>query len=746
MDMKDRLFAAKLGLYQAGECVNWWSAGWAGLRAQIASWITSAWAQAIEERGRWPLFAPVALGTGIGGYFALPFEPGWFHIVLILCPFCVGLLALAKPDVCRLDPASPIRHAGIVLCVFGCLIAAGFGSAKIRTELREGPVLSHLKSPVEFRGYITGAAKQEGGGWRLLIEPSDIQSIPSSDLPKIARVNVRQKGLSFEPGQTVRIWGQLMPPPDPVAPYAFDFARQSYFKQIGAVGFALGQPEILEISDGYRIKDRFSVWVSRWRLHLANRIRSHLPGETGAIAAALMTGDRDLISEDTRESMRVAGLAHLLAISGLHMALFGGLVFAASRFTLAAIEPLALRYNIKKASAVLGWVAALLYLVLTGASISTQRAFIMISLMFLAILIDRAALSMRSVTAAGFVILLIAPESLLDVGFQMSFSAVIALIAFYEAQRRRWLLNPNSYTDRSRTRATARKIGVYIVGIGLTTVVAEAATGPFAAFHFNRVAGYGLIGNLLVMPLVGVLIMPCAVLAFLLMPFDLEQFALAPMGWGIDWLLTVSSRISSWQGSEVYLRSWPTGALIAICLGGVWLAFWQTRWRFYGLVFVALGVLLAFTYDPPDVLIDRDGKNIAVKNHDDDLVVLSNRRAKFAAESWARQSGQSAPALANKTFVCDREGCLIRDPGLPKISYIMSATIAEEECQRADIVISRVPLPRRIRRLCRSHILVIDRFDLWRNGAHAIWFNKDGWEVRHTAGTRGDRPWSPAKR
>jgi len=716
-----------------------------GLRCRLVSIFAAIWSNALEESDRWPLFAPVAIGIGIGSYFAMPVEPGWALAWGLFAFPALGLMVLSRPHLIGIAAASAFRYAAVIFCLFAMMIATGFSAAKIRTSLVESPVIVDLKRPVEVRGNIVGASRQEGGGWRLVIAPSRIESVEPENLPALVRMSVRQKGLSFQPGQRIEIWGRLMPPPDPVSPYAFDFARQSYFRQIGAVGFALGEPEILGPSDKIKAQDQFSVFVAQWRLKLADRVRSHLGGEKGAIAAALMTGDRDLISEETREAMRIAGLAHLLAISGLHMALFGGLVFAVTRFVLAAIEPVAVRYNIKKTSAVIGWIAALLYLILTGASISTQRAFIMISFMFLAVLLDRAALSMRSVTAAGLVILLLSPESLLDVGFQMSFSAVIALIAFYEHQRRRWLLQPNTYQERSRSAQTFRTIWLYLVGIGLTTIVAEVATGPFAAFHFNRVAGYGLVGNLLVMPLVGILIMPCAVVAFLLMPFDLEQFALAPMGWGLDWLLNVSSEVSSWPGAEVYLPSWPTGALVAICLGGLWLAFWQTQWRVFGLAPMAFGVALALTHESPDILIDRDGKNVAVRVSDGELVVLSNRRAKFAADSWARRSGQSAPSETKGRFSCDSEGCIVRDPADPKISYIRAAAIAEEECQRADILISQVPLPRRIRNICRSQILVIDRFDLWRYGAHAIWIRGTHWHVEHAAGVRGNRPWSRSK-
>ena len=732
-------------LFRPAQLLHWCREQVVVLQAHMGSALAAVWSKALTEQDRWPLFAPVAVGMGIGLYFSMPSEPGWGSLVGLAIVLAVALAVLARPLLIGVEPASPVRYAGLVICIFAALVALGFAAAKTRTILVAAPILSEPDGPVELDGEVIGASKQEGGGWRLLITPSRIEDVAPENMPAVVRMSVRQKGLTFQPGERIQIWGRLMPPPDPVSPYAFDFARQSYFKQIGAVGFALGQPEILEAADQSGPVDRFSIWVAQWRLQLAERIRGHLPGEAGAIAAALMTGDRDVISEETRENMRIAGLAHLLAISGLHMALFGGLVFAVSRFALAAIEPIAIRTNIKKISAVNGWLAALSYLILTGASISTQRAFIMISMMFLAVLIDRAALSMRSVAAAGFVILLISPESLLDVGFQMSFSAVIALIAFYESQRRRWLLQPNIYRERSRSAATFRKMGLYLLGIGLTTIVAEAATGPFAAFHFNRVAGYGLIGNLLVMPLVGVLIMPCAVLAFALMPFGLEHFALTPMGWGLDWLLAVSAEISSWRGSEVYLPSWPTAALVTICLGGLWIAFWQTQWRFYGLALMAFGVVQALTYDPPDILIDRDGKNVAVRADDDQLIVLSNRRAKFAADSWARRSGQSAPSNNPGAFTCDTEGCVVWRPAYPKVSYIRSAAIAEEECQRADILISQVPLPRRLRTMCRDRILVIDRFDLWRYGAHAIWIRGETWHLEHTAGVRGNRPWSPSK-
>ena len=711
--------------------------------------VMRLWACALEEKQRWPLWLPVALSLGIGGYFSLSSEPSLLVTSLPLLVLALALAVLHWGKPLWSERAPDLGYATFVTVIFVLTISVGFVVAKGRTDRLAAPVLASEIGPDMVTGTIAAASRLEHGGWRLVLRPQAIESLARDKLPQQVRLTVRQKDLHFEPGQTISILAKLMPPPEPVSPTAFDFARQAYFQQIGAVGFSLGRPEVLEQPQSDGFVRAAKMWIAGLRLDLAERIRAGLGGEAGAVAAALMTGNRDAISEETLEALRIAGLAHLLAISGLHMAMVAGLIYSVVRLGLACIEPWALRYPIKKWAAVAGAFGGLMYLLLSGASVSTQRAFIMISLMFLAVLLDRKALSMRVVAIAAMIILLWAPESLLSVSFQMSFAAVIALIAVYESQQVWRRRNPKDrLPEPSWPVRQIRHVALYLAGIGVTTLVAGMASGLFAAFHFNRVAAFGLVANLLAMPLVGLVIMPMAVLAFVLMPFGLEHLALAPMGWGIDWVVDVSTRVSSWTGAEHLVSSWPVEGLALMALGGVWLAIWQGPWRLFGPAVMAVGLVIALTYRMPDILVDREGKNIAVRASNGELVVLSAKRARFARETWLRRDGQQVELKARlpvPLYSCDDHGCITTDPDLPHISFVTDPAIFEEECQSAEILIADVPIPKHLARPCRAHALVIDRFDLWRHGAHAIWFDEGGLKVTHAAEERGNRPWSERK-
>jgi len=333
----------------------------------------------------------------------------------------------------------------------------------------------------------------------------------------------------------VRLRAVLQPPAEPAAPGALDFARQAYFQRLGAVGYVFGRAEVLAPAD-HQLP--FGLWLHRLREAMAARILEALPGESGAVAAALMTGVRGAIPEEVMATMHDSGLAHLLAISGLHMGLVVGLLFFALRAGMALVPGLALRRPIKKWVAVGAILGALGYLLLTGATVPTQPAFVMVSLVLVAVMLDRRGLSLRLVAWAAVFVLAAAPESLLSASFQMSFAAVIALITGYEVTAERGLAALGE-------RRLAVRVVAYLAGVAVTSLIAGLATAPFALYHFNRIAWYGLLANLVAVPLTAFWIMPWALVAFALMPFGAEALALAPMGWGIDLLLAVARDVAA---------------------------------------------------------------------------------------------------------------------------------------------------------------------------------------------------------
>src|SRR5690606_26786659 len=354
-----------------------------------------------------------------------------------------------------------------------------------------------------------------------------------------------------------------------------------------------------------------------------------IDGPAGAMAAALLTGQRTAIPESDMQAMRDSGLAHLIAISGLNIGLVAGIIFVAVRALLAAVGPLALRYPIKKWAAVLALLGALGYTLLAGQTPPTERAFLMTAIVLLGVALDRTAISIRLVMGAAAVLLLISPEYLFGVSFQMSVAATLALVATYEALRGRLIPTVAGF-------AWWQRAALYLAGVLLTSVVAGAATAPFAVFHFGRFALYGVAANMIAVPLTAFWIMPWGLLAFVLMPLGLEGLALTPMSWGVQGVLWTAHQVSSWPGAVTLLPTMPTYGLIVASLGGLWLALWRRRWRLLGVPAIVLGLAAGLLYRPPDVLVSGDARLMAVRGADGELILSSARAGRFSAENWLR--------------------------------------------------------------------------------------------------------------
>jgi competence protein ComEC len=368
----------------------------------------------------------------------------------------------------------------------------------------------------------------------------------------------------------------------------------------------------------------------------------------------------------------------------------------------------------------------------------------MLAIVLLAVLVDRNALTMRNLAIAAMVILLVRPECLFNVSFQMSFAAVAALLAAFEA--RRLLREQIAARDLSFPDRALRYMGT----LALSSVVATAATAPFAAFHFHNFYGYGLPANMVALPLLGVLVMPAATLAFLLMPFGLEGPALGVMGFGIELILAVARFVAHWPGAVLLLRALPFAAFLSIVAGGLWICLWQTRWRRWGAVPIALGVVIAFFAVPPDLIVDDDGSHVAARAADGALVLLRGRASDYTGTTWLGRDADPRvlpfvdPPRAkgkSKGLHCDSLGCTYRLPSGELLALSETPAGLADDCTEADIVIARIP----VRGACAKPELVIDRFALWRFGTHEVWLSGGPIKVRHVQEARGDRFWSRSR-
>jgi competence protein ComEC len=665
---------------------------------------------AVTERHRWPLWLPVALGTGSGLYFACPFEPSLLAgLAAATLVAATGFLAIRSHGIWA--------RAGLALLA---ALALGFAAAKLRETRVAAPVLAR-----PLVTHLTGrvAALDWGrDGLRAVI--ADVRSGRLPDPPARLRVLVRKGGDDLRVGQGIGLTAKLMPPPGPTAPGDNDFGRAAFFARIGATGFAYGAPEIVPLAHPPSGAGELPDWVEGMRADLTKRIRAQLPGSTGAIASAIITGERGGIDAEDEAALRDAGLAHVLAIAGLHMALVGAGLFWLVRALLAAVPSLALAYPIKKWAAVAALAGASFYVVISGASSSATRAFVMLAMMLLAILLDRPALSMRSLALAASLLLLARPEAITEPGFQMSFAAVGSLIAVAEWEQGRARLVPHSWLYR------------HLRGIALTSLVASFATLPFAMFYFGRATHYAVAGNLLAMPVMGLVVMPSAGAGVAMMPFGLEHMPLQAMGWGIGIMLALGRLVSGAPGAVTVTPAFPLSGLVLIALGGLWLLIWRRRWRWWGLLPILAGSVLALTAPRPDLLIAPDAHTIALRGSDGLLHFPRPPKDRYAASRWLLRDGdrrQWRDAVGAPFTHCDDLGCVSRRDGL-LLAMPWRPEALSDDCARADIVVSAAPVTS-----CESPRLALGAHEIAAAGGYAIAL----FPLRATGVNqwRGARPW-----
>jgi competence protein ComEC len=572
---------------------------------------------------RLALWAPVLLGLGVQGYFVAPFEPPAMAAALAL--------ALAAMAVWRLRGRGVAQLAAIAaLCV-----VLGFAAALARAHLVAAPVLPAEREML-VEGRVAALSQSQAGRPRALLADPVVYGAPEAATPARVRV-VLPAGETVAPGDWISVMARLGPPQGPAEPGAYDFARAAWFDRLGAVGVATGPVVRIEAptegAGSVGTLDALRSWLS-------DALRAGVGGEAGAFAAAVTVGDRFGLPPEAVEALRISGLAHLLAISGLHMAIVCGLVFASVRLALVAL--VGARVAAKRWAAVAALAAAGAYLLLSGASTSTVRAFVMAAVVFGAVLADRQALTMRALAVAAFGVLLLTPEALLEVGFQMSFAATAALVAAYEVARDRGAMHwrpPDRGPVARLAWSSARFVGATLA----TSLIAGLATAPFAAAAFNRASVYGLLANLLGVPAMGMVVAPALAAAALLAPFELEGAPLAVAGAGVDWILAVARWVAALDGAQRAVPAAPPAALWLIVLGGLWLCLWRGALRLAAAPVLALGALLWVVADRPAALVTPSGAAVGVMGPEG-RAILADFEGRFAAETWLRRDGDEATA------------------------------------------------------------------------------------------------------
>ncbi len=672
--------------------------------------IAPGWLLAVmeAERGRSMPWLAVFMAAGVLGFFVLGQEPP-LYAGPVLAGSGVALAALLRRSAAR--PVSLVVLAA----------TAGFASAQWATH-RAPPLLTLPTKATVATGTI-GGIEQLPEGRRLTLADARLDDGPV--LPRTLHVRLRATDLTkLATGDQVRIRTVLRGPAPPAYPGAWDLQRDAYFSGLGGSGTALGPVVRLTGSAAP------SGWLQRLRESVADRFRAGLPGPEGTIAAVLFTGLGTAIPPDDRAAFRDSGLSHLLAVAGLHIGIVMGLVMGATRFGLALWEWTALRWPCKQLAAGAALTVGAGYVLMTGMHVPVLRSFAMAALVTLGVAVGRRAISLRGLALAALALMGVAPQEVLGVSFQMSFAAVLALIAGYEAMR------------PSLSRIRRRPMLHHAATLMLTSLLAGAASAPFGAYHFGRVQAYFILANLVAVPLTATMVMPAGLLALLLMPLGLEQVALWPMGWGLDAVLFTARLVSGWPAAVTLVPHMPAWGLAVTALGLAWLALWRSGLRLAGVPVILAGLLSGLVSPPADLLVAPDSRLIALRAP----AYLQSRpgASRFVLDSWQQYWAEdlAVPFPENgppSAVQCTPAGCTVAQGGA---TVLLARSDKAAECTGVALVVSAEPA----RSACPA-LPRIDRFTVWRDGAHAVWLRDGAATVVSDRMYRGDRSWvapSPA--
>lgn len=690
----------------------------AGLVASGVAWLRGA-VRAEAGPGRLAPWLPVAFGAGIALYFAAAHEPvGWVAVATAMV--LAGLAVLVR------------RRRAFALVALTAALAAGFALATMKAALVSHPVLDRPLYAGSLKGFVETKEVREKSD-RFVLRVTGIEA--RGAVPKLTRVRLAvRKGTAPPVGSFIEVKARLTPPLAPLRPGGYDFARDLYFQGIGASGFVLGKITLHAPPQAGGVRLGYAAAMQGMRDAIDGRIRAVLDGDTRAIATALITGRRDAITPAVNDAMFVSGLGHILSISGYHMAVVAGVVFFVLRLMLALVPGLVTTFPIKKAAAAAALIAAGFYLLLSGAEVATQRSFLMTAVVLVAVMADRRAVTVRTLALAALAVLALAPEALVYPSFQMSFAATLALVVLVEFGMPRLF----AAADSSLATRAALWGGREVAMLAAASLVAGLATMPYAAFHFHRLAPYGVVANLAAMPVVSGLVMPAGLAGLVAAPFGLDGPFWLAMGVGIEWMVLIAQWVAALPGAVGRVTAFGSGALMVMSAGILLLGLLRTRLRLTGLAVLAGGIVWAMAAPRPDIVVAADGASVAVRGTDGSLHMMRAGTDAFTVREWLAADADarvvSDPSLA-KGVSCDDAGCVAALRGAALVALATRPEAFADDCVRAAVVVTRHQPPP----ACGA--LVIDSGRLAREGALALRAIDGGFAV-DAARPRGSlRPW-----
>lgn len=681
------------------------------------------------------VWVPVFMGMGIGFWFLLPGLPGW-RFYAIIAVICAILLTLARLTLMRSEQGRlpwQVSDTMRMLAWAACCMAAGAGLIGWRTAAVEAPVMKYrYYGAVE--GRVVEISRSGSDRMRLTLDRVRLANTSADRTPDKVRISLMQDDLGQlpEPGRRVALTAHLGPPPGPASPDSFDFRSMSWYLGIGAVGYA--RTPIMTLAP----PEPGGVYaLHRLRMDLSQAMQDRIGGQAGAVASALMTGDRSGIEERTNEIMRASNLYHIISISGLHMSMIAGFTYAACRYLMIALAfvGLSTRWPAHKYAAVGALIVSGCYLWLSGGGVATERSFLMVAVMFAAILVDRRAMSLRTIAVSAVIILIYSPEGLLNPGFQMSYAATAALILLFPpwskyAQHLPWIIRPAAM-------------------LILSSCIAGMVTSPIAAAHFSRMAQYGILANLLVVPVVGVLVMPQGVMAAVLAPFGLEGPMLWMMGLGTRWMLFIGEWVAGLHWAETRIPMPPSQVLPLLAVGATVCVLTVRRggWRrnqvaILSGVMIAIGFVIWVTAKRPLVLIAPEGDAMGIMTAQG-RVMSKPKGGSFVASNWLVEDGDTADQEQSAQRPLWSGPTHARTASLPgseltvvHLTGTKGPELLEEYCKPGNLVVINSAVE------SSGSCILFDLNRLRQTGAIAIDVRNGELRPRTVAETAGRWPWT----
>ena len=659
-----------------------------------------------QDHKSWILWLVVFYCSGIVIYFALPFEPS------LLLLFTINVIFGGVSFLLRRNKLA------FPLIVISFLIL-GIVTASYRATNIAAPKITRDIEFARISGRIVSMTPLSSGV-QVVLDRLYIVGFNKSTLPKRVKMTLKSKTMpEMYIGDYIRLKAMLKPPSKPLVPGGYNFARQSYFEQIGATGFNVSDIKVIKKNN-----NKFANYIENLRADFSKRIKSALGDRKGSIATALIIGEQSAIDKEILREMRVSGLAHILSVSGLHLSMMSLICFFCIRLILSCSTYIAQQYDIKKIAGYVSLVMTLGYLLISGMQIAAVRSYIMVFCVIMAVLLDRQEYALRSVCLAGFLMLLLTPEYVLHPSFQMSFMAVIALVSGYEYYLSK-TLSDNVFTVYSR-------IKNYFFGTLAATFIAGLATAPFAIYYFNQYSNFSLIANLLVAPITSFIIMPAIVLACLTLPFGLEKFALMIIDYGIEFLLYIAKWTSGLSHAVIMLPNMSEYNLTLFVVGMLWLCLWQQKWRVFGILPIIWAIQMLLFTPQPDLVIEVNSHSIMLRSSDGNLVKIeNNKRLSPFMTDYLNAKMQTKAIVSIRSskyqaeFNCDQEWCFVGKGRRLYFRSMQDDVAGEVLVYKSD---KQTPL--------------VTANDLRQNGSYFITLKGRSFVIKTVGKTLDSRPWN----